>query len=185
MASAPIRVAIITLSRRVAKGLRADAGGDAVARCVTEAGMQVVERRVIADDAVLLDWELRRLSDAPDVDVILTTGGTGLSEDDIAPETTLAVLEKRLTGMEWAMFQAGLKKTPHAMLSRGVAGARNKTLIINLPGNPKGAVENLEAVIMTIPHAVQVLKNKQVKDEDHAVSGSGTPNTPEGGKKQD
>lgn len=163
----PIRVAVITLSKRVSKGVYSDAGGDAVTARLQKAGMQVIERRVIADDADLLAWELKRLADGHIVDVVITTGGTGISEFDITPETTESVLDKRLTGMEWAMFQAGLAKTPYAMLSRAVAGTRNKTLILNLPGNPRGAVENLEAVIHTIPHAVEILTRKQIPDSSH------------------
>ncbi|RMD98563.1 MAG: MogA/MoaB family molybdenum cofactor biosynthesis protein [Calditrichaeota bacterium] len=162
-----MRVAILTLSRRVARGIREDVGGDAVAQRVRREGMEVVERRVIGDDDKILAWHLVRLSDHPKVDLILTTGGTGLSVHDVTPEATLSVLEKRLSAMEWVMFQAGLQKTPHAMLSRAVAGSRNKTLIINLPGSPKGAIENLEAVLPAIPHAIRVLQAQQVQDDEH------------------
>jgi len=163
----PLRVAVITLSVRVARGIRTDAGGDAVARRLQDAGMQVTVRKVIADDRLALQQELTDLCDQDRADVVITTGGTGITALDVTPEATLAVIEKRLPGMEWAMMQAGLKKTPHAMLSRAVAGTRRQTLILNLPGSPKGAVENLEAVLPAIPHAVQLLREEQVRDEDH------------------
>ncbi len=167
MSQQPLRVAVITLSMRVAQGQREDLGGDAVASRMQQAGMQITERHVIADDREALQARLRALCDEQRVDVIVTTGGTGITEFDVTPEATLAVIEKRLPGMEWAMMQAGLQKTPHAMLSRAVAGTRRKTLIINLPGSPKGAVENLEAILPAIPHAVQLLREKQVRDRDH------------------
>ncbi|MDQ7053064.1 MAG: MogA/MoaB family molybdenum cofactor biosynthesis protein [candidate division KSB1 bacterium] len=167
MSQQPLRVAVITLSMRVAQGQREDLGGDAVASRMQQAGMQIAERHVIADDRDALQARLQALCDEHRVDVIVTTGGTGVTEFDVTPEATQAVIEKRLPGMEWAMMQAGLQKTPHAMLSRAVAGTRGKTLIINLPGNPKGAVENLEAILPAIPHAVQLLSEKQVSDRDH------------------
>ena len=167
MSQQPLRVAVITLSMRVAEGQREDLGGDAVAGRMQQAGMQIAERHVIADDRQALQRLLQTLCDELRVDVIVTTGGTGISEFDVTPEATLAVIEKRLPGMEWAMMRAGLQKTPHAMLSRAVAGTRRKTLIINLPGSPKGAVENLEAILPAIPHAVQLLREKQVSDRDH------------------
>lgn len=165
-----LSVAVLTLSERVAAGVRADIGGDAIAEAVAKQGMRVTHRQVIADDRDVLARELQRLCDQGVVDAIFTTGGTGLSEKDITPEATLAVIEKRLPGMEWAMLQAGLQKTPHAMLSRSVVGTRRKTLIVNLPGSPKGAIENLQAIFPAIHHAIDVLQKKQVSDSAHQAN---------------
>ncbi|MFQ5630901.1 MAG: molybdenum cofactor biosynthesis protein B [bacterium] len=162
-----LRIAIITLSMRVSKGERQDAGGDALAARLQKEKMHIVDRIVLPDDKAALIQKLKNISDNESADLVLTTGGTGMSPTDVTPEATLAVLEKRLTGFEVAMLQQGLQQTPHAMLSRAVAGTRARTIIINLPGNPKGAVENLEAIIHTLPHAVRVLQAKQVEDQEH------------------
>ncbi len=169
----PLRAVVITLSTRVAHGIRDDLGGDAVARRLEEAKFRVVERHVIADERQKLENLLRAVADEDRADVVVTTGGTGITAGDVTPEATLAVLEKRLPGMEWAMLHTGLKKTPHAMLSRGCAGTRRRTLILNLPGSPTGAVENLEAVLPAVPHAVQLLREEQVSDEDHQANEHG------------
>ncbi len=168
LSSQPLNVIIITLSRRVSLGERADAGGDAVAEAVQSAGMHIRERIVIADDYETLVATLQQISSSAEADIVLTTGGTGLSETDITPEATLAVISKRVQGLEFLMLQAGLQKTPHAALSRAVVGACGKTLIVNLPGNPRGAVENLSAILSILPHAVHVLQAEQVRDEDHS-----------------
>lgn len=167
MAASKIRVVIITLSMRVSKGERSDLGGDALTSRIQKAEMQLAERLVLPDEKKTLTAHLERICDQGLADVILTTGGTGLSPTDITPETTLAVLEKRLPGFETAMHLAGMQKTPYAILSRAVAGTRGKTIVVNLPGNPKGALENLEAIVQTLPHAVRVLQAEQVSDQEH------------------
>ena len=167
MAVSGIRVAIITLSTRVSKGERTDLGGETIADFLKDKSMQIVARHVLPDDKNALISRLQDICDRAQADVVLTTGGTGLSPTDVTPEATLAVLEKRLTGFEVAMLMAGMQQTPYAILSRAVAGARNKTIIINLPGNPKGAVENLEAIVQALPHAVRVLQASQVADTEH------------------
>jgi molybdenum cofactor synthesis domain-containing protein len=154
---------------RVSKGERNDAGGDVLAERLQKEQVQIVERSVLPDDKAALTQQLKKICDQNLADVVMTTGGTGLSTTDITPDATLEVIEKRLTGFEFAMFQKGLQKTPYAMLSRAVAGTRKQTVIINLPGNPKGALENLEAIIHTLPHAVRVLQAKQVADEEHVA----------------
>lgn len=167
MPTPKIRVALITLSMRVSKGARADLGGDSLAARLKEDNLEIASRSVLPDDKNKLMAQLKRICEENLADVILTTGGTGLSANDTTPEATLAVLEKRLIGFEIAMLLAGMQKTPYAILSRAVVGTRNKTIIINLPGNPKGALENLEAVIHTLPHAVRVLQAEQVADKEH------------------
>lgn len=164
--------AVITMSHRVAKGERTDRGGDAVATLLQENGYCIAERHVIGDDRDKLIHILRRLADRTRIDLVVTTGGTGLSEFDVTPEATLAVIDRRLPGMEFAVFQAAVRKTPHAMLSRAVIGTRKKTLIINLPGSPGGAVENLQVLLPVLPHAIDLLQKKQVADAEHHFPGT-------------
>ncbi len=165
--NANLRVAIITLSTRVAKGERKDLGGDAVANSVQKSGMSICDRKVIADKKQELTDYLSEVCRLQKADIILTTGGTGLSKSDVTPEATIQIIEKRLAGLEFAMFQFGLKQTPYAALSRAIAGTCKNTVIVNLPGNPRGATENLSAIIDVLPHAVKVLQSEQVADKEH------------------
>src|SRR6266545_230678 len=128
------------------------------------AGWSVAEHRVVADDRAEIAAALREWADGDAVDLIVTTGGTGLSPTDVTPEATRDVLEKELPGMAEAMRSASLAKTPRAMLSRAVAGARGRCLIVNLPGSPRGVRECLEAVLPVIGHAVEIL---QARPTDH------------------
>jgi molybdenum cofactor synthesis domain-containing protein len=118
----------------------------------------VEKYEVIPDDRELIQEKLIYYADQLGVDVIATTGGTGVGPRDVTPEATRAVIEKEIPGMAEAMRAAGLQKTPLAMISRAIVGCRGKTLIINLPGSPKGVRENLEAILPAIPHAVEKLK---------------------------
>ena len=152
-----IRVAIITVSDSVAQNERQDVSGVVVAARCTQYGWHVLSRHVTPDDEATLRSLLLTLTDAGELDLILTTGGTGIGPRDITPEATSAVCTKLLAGFAELMREAGRAKTPRAVLSRAVAGVRGKTLVINLPGSPRGAVESLEAVAELIPHAVEVL----------------------------
>ena len=148
-----IRFGILTLSDRSSRGERADASGPALARLIEAHGWSVTKQSLLPDDEssireVLIDW-----ADSSELDVILTTGGTGFSPRDVTPEATRAVIEREAPGLAEAMRAASLKITPHAMLSRIVTGIRRRTLIINLPGSPKGAVENLQVVLPVLSHA--------------------------------
>jgi len=167
MTEAPIRVAIITLSDRVAAGVRNDESGGVIRDMIAALNPSLIAQKILPDDREALAAELCRLSDAEQADLILTTGGTGLSSRDVTPEATLAVIHRRVPGLEEAMRAVGMTKTPYAMLSRAVAGVRGHTLIINLPGSPKGVRENLDVVLPVLPHAVKLLRAEKVDDAEH------------------
>jgi molybdopterin adenylyltransferase len=152
------RAGILTVSDKGHAGERHDASAPELARLLEPAQFEVRHYRVVPDEreaivAALVEW-----SDAERLDLILTTGGTGFTPRDITPEATLAAAERLAPGIPEAMRAAGLAQTPHAMLSRGVAVLRGGTLIINLPGSPKGARQSLEAVLPALPHALEKLK---------------------------
>lgn len=162
-----IRVGIITVSDRSSRGEREDLSGPALVNKVLSAGYQVVSTAIIPDSiehikSLLIEW-----CDSGNFDLILTTGGTGFAPRDVTPEATLAILEKIAPGIPEAMRAHSLKITPHAMLSRQQAGIRKKTLVINLPGSPKGAVENLEVVLPVIPHAIELLQENPSAEKGH------------------
>lgn len=170
-----IQAAILTVSTRGAKGERLeDTSGETIREMLQKIAAEVVDYQIIPDDKENIVRELRRLAGEVGADLILTTGGTGLSPTDVTPEATLAVIERRVPGFEEAMRQAGFSKTPFAILSRAVAGTFGKTLIINLPGNPKGVRENLEAILTVIPHAVKVLRGGLVQDSEHQFKAGGS-----------
>ena len=152
------RAAVITASDRGAAGLRPiDASGDKLAELLGAADYQVVERHLLPDDRGGIAALLARLADGGGVDLILTTGGTGLSPRDVTPEATLAVAERLVPGLAEAMRAASLAKTPMAMLSRAVAAVRGRTLIVNLPGSPKAVAECWEVIAPVLPHGLALL----------------------------
>lgn len=152
------RVGILTVSDKGHAGERYDTSGPELARLLDPGRFEVKHFRIVPDDQEAIVAALVAWSDEEKLDLILTTGGTGFTPRDITPEATLAVAERLAPGLPEAMRAAGLAKTPHAMLSRGVAVLRGSTLIINLPGSPKGARESLEAVLPALPHALEKLK---------------------------
>ena len=152
-----MRVAILTISDSVSRGEREDLSGPALVAACRGLGWEVVSALRCADDPAGLRSQLRTVADSERVDVLLTTGGTGLGPRDNTPEATLDVGERVVPGISEEMRRRGAEKTPTAMLSRGVAVVRHSTLIVNLPGSPKGAVESLDAIAALLPHAVSVL----------------------------
>lgn len=162
-----LRFGILTVSDRSARGEREDASGPVLARLVRDRGWSVVRQALVPDEASAIRDLLISWADGGEMDVILTTGGTGFSPRDVTPEATRAVLDREAPGLAEAMRAASLQITPHAMLSRIVTGIRKNTLIINLPGSPKGAVENLQVVIPVFPHAVQLLHEDPASETTH------------------
>lgn len=155
-----LRFAILTVSDRSARGERPDASGPALVEVVRSQGWRVIEQDILPDDEAMLRERLARWADSGEVDVILTTGGTGFAPRDVTPEATRAVIERLTPGLDEAMRAASLQVTPHAMLSRAVSGIRKRTLILNLPGSPKGAVENLKVALPALEHAVRLLREE-------------------------
>jgi len=162
-----IRFGILTLSDRSSRGEREDASGPALANLIQAEGWLVVNQALLPDDESSIRRMLISWADSAEMDVILTTGGTGLSPRDVTPEATRAVIDREAPGLAEAMRAASLKVTPHAMLSRIVTGIRKKTLIVNLPGNPKGAIENLQVITAVLPHAVQLLREDPTSESSH------------------
>ena len=153
-----IRTAIITMSDKGSAGQREDQSGNVIRDMVTGVGFSVDYYKILPDDKELIVDSLKRLSDAGNIDLILTTGGTGVSPRDVTPEATLAVVNCVLPGMAEAMRAESLKKTPHAMISRAVAGIRKQTLIVNLPGSPKAVRENLAVILPALSHTIEKIK---------------------------
>jgi len=149
-----MKAGILTLSDKGARGERTDLSGPALTDWLRPHGVETVLYEMIPDEEELISAKLSEWADGGELDIILTTGGTGVSPRDVTPEATMKVLERVIPGLGELMRFRSLAKTPSAAISRAVAGIRRRTLIINLPGSPKGAVENLEAVWEAVPHAV-------------------------------
>ena len=162
-----IRFGILTLSDRSARGEREDASGPLLADLIHTQAWSVAEQAILPDDESAIHAALIAWADSGRFDVILTTGGTGFAPRDITPEATRAIIQRETPGLVEAMRSDSLKKTPHAMLSRAVAGIRGHTLIVNLPGSPKGAVENLKTILPVLSHAVQLLKDDPGAEASH------------------
>ncbi len=163
-----ITVGVLTISDRGARGEYEDKSGPVIRAIVTERlGARLVKYEIIPDEIELIRSTLINWADEAGLDLILTTGGTGFAPRDVTPEATRAVIERETPGLTEAMRAESLKVTPHAMLSRAVAGIRGHTLIINLPGSPKAVRENLETILPALPHGLELLQGLAGADQRH------------------
>lgn len=166
----PIRCAVITISDRSSAGTREDLSGPALVDHVTSLGWEVTQKQIIPDNLELISHTLQTIAENSAADVILTTGGTGCAPRDVTPEATRAVIEKEIPGLSEVMRQESIKVNPHAMLSRQVCGICKNSLIINLPGSPKAAVENIAFIEKVIPHAVSLICSDSQAESGHQFS---------------
>ena len=162
-----LRFGILTASDRSSVGERLDETSPAIKKEIEAAKWVVIRVAVIPDDFIIIQETLKSWVDRNDLDVILTTGGTGFSRRDITPEATLAVVDRLAPGLVEAMRFQGMSSTSHAMLSRAVAGIRGQVVIINLPGSPKAAVENFRVVQPVLTHAIELLRNEPDSESHH------------------
>ncbi len=155
-----IRVAILTVSDSAAEGSREDVSGPETQRCCEAQGWKTVSAAVVPDEYEAIAQQLIDWADSGRIDLILTTGGTGIAPRDVTPEATTSVVEREIPGIAELMRIEGRSKTKFAILSRAAAGYRNQTLIVNLPGSPKGAVESLQSIANVVPHAIDLISGR-------------------------
>jgi molybdenum cofactor synthesis domain-containing protein len=151
---------ILTISDKGSRGEREDKSGEAIREIISQCGARFADYAIVPDEKEVIESKLIEWADKGGMDMIITTGGTGLGPRDVTPEATLDVIDKTIPGFSEAMRAKSLSKTPYAMLSREVCGVRNKTLIINLPGSPKAVRECLPVILPALPHAVEVIKGE-------------------------
>lgn len=163
---ASLTAAVLTVSDRSAAGLRDDASGPLLADLLQASGWKVAARRVVPDDSAAIEGALTDLADLA-IALVLTTGGTGLSPRDVTPDATRAVGDREIAGIAEAIRAAGLDETPHAMLSRATAAIRGRTLIVNLPGSPRGAESGFRILAPVLEHAVRLVAGADVAETEH------------------
>jgi molybdenum cofactor synthesis domain-containing protein len=165
--AAAMRFGILTISDRSSRGERADTSGPALMDAITASGWQIVKSDIIPDDLDTISKKLIAWVDSGELDVLLTTGGTGFAPRDVTPEATRLVVERLTPGLDEAMRARSLQITPHAMLSRAVSGIRKQTMIVNLPGSPKAALENLQVLLPVLEHATKLLRDDPGAEKSH------------------
>ena len=165
-----LRFGILTISDRSSRGERPDASGPVLVDVVIAHGWLVIETGIIPDEVQIIRQKLAEWADLNRFDVVLTTGGTGFAPCDVTPEATRQIVERLTPGLDEAMRAASLKVTPHAMLSRAISGIRKQTLIINLPGSPKAALENFQVIAPVLAHAVELLREDPHSEKGHLAS---------------
>jgi molybdopterin adenylyltransferase len=165
-----IRVGILTVSDRSARGERPDESGPRLRQMAERQGWSVEREGIMPDELAAIRATLMHWADALHLDLILTTGGTGCAPRDVTPEATRAAIERDVPGLAEAMRAASLTKTPHAMLSRAVCGIRGRTLIVNLPGSPQAARENLATILPALPHAIALLQDSPESERGHQLA---------------
>jgi molybdopterin adenylyltransferase len=164
-----INIGILTISDKGSQGQRQDKSGEVIRQAVSNLESNVVKYEIVPDEEDIIAAKLTGWADGGEIDVILTTGGTGLGRRDVTPEATLSVIDREVPGFAEAMRSRSLEKTPMAVLSRAVAGLRGECLIINLPGSPNAVSECLEVVLPAVPHAIEIIKGEVT---EHTI---GTP----------
>jgi molybdenum cofactor synthesis domain-containing protein len=165
-----VKAGILTISDKGSRGERQDKSGEVIRDSLTKLVSGAPLYGMVPDEKDIIAAKLAEWADGGDVDVIFTTGGTGLSERDVTPEATMAVIDKIVPGFAEAMRMKSLEKTPMAVLSRATAGVRGKCLIINMPGSPKAVAECLEVVLPAVPHAIEIIKGEVT---EHAITDAG------------
>lgn len=165
-----LRAAILTISDSAFAGQREDRAGPAVAARLRAEGWEVVIQEILPDDRDLIACRLQQLADEKRADVVFTTGGTGLGPRDVTPEATRAVMEREIPGLAEHARAEGARRTRFALLSRGLAGTRGETLIVNLPGSPRGAIEWLDAILDVVPHIVDLLAGRTAHADEGQAS---------------
>jgi molybdopterin adenylyltransferase len=161
------RVAILTVSDRSSRGERPDISGPTLAEIMRSHAWQVVRTAIVPDEQDVISQTIIDWCDDGSCDLILTTGGTGFSPRDVTPEATRTVIDREAPGLSEAMRREGARSTPHAMLSRGIAGIRNRCLVVNLPGSPKGASEDLNVIVTVLAHAIQLIRDDPGSEAGH------------------